>query len=43
MIWYSSSLDLVGVLDGDFTGSGIDRKSTSGTLQLLNPLQSLSM
>jgi hypothetical protein len=32
-IWYStsSSLDLVGFLDVDFAGSGIDRKSTSGT------------
>jgi hypothetical protein len=32
-IWYSvsSSLDLVGFLDADFVGCGIDRKSTSGT------------
>jgi hypothetical protein len=32
-IWYSasSSLDLVGFFDADFTGCGIDRKSTSGT------------
>jgi hypothetical protein len=36
-IWYSasSSLGLVGFLDTDFTGSGIDRKSTLGTYHFL--------
>jgi hypothetical protein len=36
-IWYSasSSLDLVGFSDADFTGCGIDRKSTSGTCHFL--------
>jgi hypothetical protein len=36
-IWYSasSSLDLVGFSDTDFTGCGIDRKSTSGTCHFL--------
>jgi hypothetical protein len=36
-IWYSasSSLDLVGFSDADFAGSGIDRKSTSGTCHFL--------
>jgi hypothetical protein len=36
-IWYSvsSSLDLVGFFDADFTGCGIDRKSTSGTCHFL--------
>jgi hypothetical protein len=35
--WYSasSSLDLVGFSDADFPGSGIDRKSTSGTYHFL--------
>jgi hypothetical protein len=35
-IWYfaSSSLDLIGFSDADFTGCGIDRKSTSGTCHL---------
>jgi hypothetical protein len=34
-VWYSasSSLDLVGFSDADFTGCEIDRKSTSGTCQ----------
>jgi hypothetical protein len=31
----SSSLDLVGFSDADFTGCGIDRKSTSGTCHFL--------
>jgi hypothetical protein len=37
VIWYSasSSLDLVGFFDADFTGCGIDRKSTSGTCHFL--------
>jgi hypothetical protein len=37
MIWYSasSSLDLVGFFDADFTGCGIDRKSTFGTYHFL--------
>jgi hypothetical protein len=36
-IWYSasSSLDLVGFSDADFTGCGIDRKSTSETCHFL--------
>jgi hypothetical protein len=36
-IWYSasSSLDFVGFSDADFTGCGIDRKSTSGTCHFL--------
>jgi hypothetical protein len=36
-IWYSasSSLDLVGFSDTDFTGCGIDRKSTSMTYHFL--------
>jgi hypothetical protein len=36
-IWYSasSSLYLVGFFDADFTGCGIDRKSTSGTSHVL--------
>jgi hypothetical protein len=36
-IWYSasSSFDLVGFPDVDFTGCGIDRKSTSGTCHFL--------
>jgi hypothetical protein len=36
-IWYSasSSLDLVHFSDADFTGCGIDRKSTSGTCHFL--------
>jgi hypothetical protein len=35
-IWYSaSSLDLVGFLDPDFAGCGIDRKSTSATCYFL--------
>jgi hypothetical protein len=36
-IWYSasSSLDLVDFSDADFAGSGIDRKSTSGTCHFL--------
>jgi hypothetical protein len=36
-IWYSasSSLDLVGFSDADFTGCGIDRKSTSDTCHFL--------
>jgi hypothetical protein len=36
-IWHSasSSLDLVGFSDADFTGCGIDRKSTSGTCLFL--------
>jgi hypothetical protein len=36
-IWYSasSSLDLVGFSDADFTGCGIHRKSTSGTCHFL--------
>jgi hypothetical protein len=36
-IWYfaSSSLDLVGFSDADFTGCGIDRKSTSVTFHFL--------
>jgi hypothetical protein len=37
-IWYStsSSLDLVGFSNADFTGCGIDRKSTSGTCHFLS-------
>jgi hypothetical protein len=37
VIWYSasSSLDLIGFLDADFVGYGIDRKSTSGTCHFL--------
>jgi hypothetical protein len=37
MIWYSasSSLDLVGFSDTDFTGCGIDRTSTSDTCHFL--------
>jgi hypothetical protein len=36
-IWYStsSSLDVVGFLDANFTGCGIDQKSTSGTYHFL--------
>jgi hypothetical protein len=36
-IWYStsSSLDLIGFSNADFTGYGIDRKSTSGTCHFL--------
>jgi hypothetical protein len=36
-MWYSgsSSLDLVGFFDADFTGCGIDQKSTSGTCYVL--------
>jgi hypothetical protein len=36
-IWYSasSSLDLVGFLDADFAGCGIDRKNTYGTCHFL--------
>jgi hypothetical protein len=36
-IWYSasSSLDLIGFSDADFTGCGIDRKSTFGTCHFL--------
>jgi hypothetical protein len=36
-IWYSasSSLDLVGFFDADFTGCGIDRKSISGICHFL--------
>jgi hypothetical protein len=36
-IWYSlsSSLDLVGFFDADFTGCGIDQKITSGTCHIL--------
>jgi hypothetical protein len=36
-IWYSasSSLDLVGLSDADFPGSGIDQKRTSGTCHFL--------
>jgi hypothetical protein len=36
-IWYSasSSLDLVGFSDADFTGCEIDRKNTSGTCHFL--------
>jgi hypothetical protein len=36
-IWYStsSSLDLVGFLDADFVGCGIDQKSTSGICHFL--------
>jgi hypothetical protein len=36
-IWYSasSSLDLVGFSDADFTGCGIDRKNTSDTCHFL--------
>jgi hypothetical protein len=37
MIWFSasSSPDLIGFSDADFTGCGIDRKSTSGTCHFL--------
>jgi hypothetical protein len=37
VIWYSASfsLDLVGFSDADFTGCGIDRKSTSETCYFL--------
>jgi hypothetical protein len=36
-LWYSasSSLSLLGFLDADFAGCRVDRKSTSGTFQLL--------
>ena len=36
-LWYSrnSSLDLIGILDADYRGYKIDRKSTSDTCQFL--------
>ena len=35
--WYpkDTSFDLIGYSDADFTGSRVDRKSTSGTCQFL--------